>query len=299
MNPIRLSHSALDLLNSCERKFQLDRLLEGSPDREDSEHTVFGTAFGAAVAHYMLHQNVDEALVELWKHYYPVLEHGVKTEEQCLGAFLSIVPSLDNLLMDWEVMFFQDKPAVELSFRLDIDEQFYFVGYVDLVLRNRFSGKTAIMEVKTTSLGLTDLDAVYKNSGQALGYSIVLDHIVGEKNNEYEVIYVVAQINSKSAMSFKSHVLYYPKTIHDRLDWFITLGMDVDRLHSMLDMNVFPRRGASCLKFMRACPHLGTCNLHGLDIYKDIPIDTIEYQFVYNLNELIIEHLERINNEQS
>lgn len=295
MKKIRLSHSALELLVSCERKFQLERLLVGAPDREDSAHTVFGTAFGAGVASYMEHQDQDIALYELWKSYFPIIEEGVKTEEQCIGLFLSIVPTLDNLLMDWEVMTFENKPAVELSFCLDIDDKFYFVGYIDIVLRNRFTGKAAIMEVKTTSLGITDLDPLYKNSGQALGYSIVLDRIMGEAKSEYEVIYVVGQINSKTPFSFKPHVIPYAKTIHDRLDWFITLGMDVNRLHAMLDMNVFPRRGASCLKFMRACPHLGICNLHGLDEYKELEEDLNEYQFHYELDTLIKDHLERVN----
>lgn len=295
MNKIRLSHSALDVLNTCERKFQLERLLTGAPDREDSAHTVFGTAFGAGVASYMLHQDADLALYEMWKAYYPIIEDGMKTEEQCLGLLTSMFPVLDNLLMDWEVQHFNSKPAIELGFRLDIDDKFYYVGYVDLVLRNRFSGKAAIFEVKTTSLGLTDLDPLYKNSGQALGYSIVLDHILGEANSEYEVIYCVGQINSKTAFSFKQHILPYAKTIHDRLDWFITLGMDVKRLHMMLDMNVFPRRGSSCLKFMRGCPHLGVCNLHGLDEYKELEEDLNHYDFTYNLDDLIQEHIERIN----
>lgn len=293
-NPIRLSHSALDSLNNCERKFQLDRLLIGSESREDSAHTIFGKAFGAGVAAYMLTRDTDNALFKAWLEYHPVLEYGVKTEDSCYAALLSMFPTLDNLLMDWEVMLFNGEPAIELSFRLDIDEDFYFVGYVDIVLRNIFTDKKAIFEVKTTSLGLLDLDPLYKNSGQALGYSIVLDRITGQENSEYDVIYGVCQINSKTPFSYKNHIIHYPKTINDRLDWFITLGMDVNHLHSMLDLGVFPRRGASCLHFMRACPHLGTCNLHGLDEYKHIEVDTIEYQFVYNLNDLIADHIERI-----
>ena len=294
---IRLSHSALDVLHVCERKFQLDRLLVSElSEREEWPSTVFGRAYGEGVASYMTHQDADLALYKTFLAYWPVLEEERKTQEICMSLVLSSIPHLDNLLMDWEVATFNGKPAIELSFRLNIDSRFYFVGYIDLVLRNKWTGVHGIMEVKHTGLNIFDLSPLYQNSGQALGYSIVLDKIVGEAQSNYEVLYFAGQLGSGNGFSPKIHTMIYPKNLQDRLNWFITLGMDVERLHLMLDNNVFPLRGASCLQYMKPCKHLGTCNLHGLDTYKEEIEDTIVYDFNYQLDEVIQDHLIRISN---
>ena len=295
MNPIRLSHSTLDKFLSCERLFQLDKLLEGAPEKEDYASTVFGTAFGIGVATYMSTQNQDQAIFKTWLAYSPVLEEKTKTELSCIYSVLAAFPALDNLLLEWEVPTFEDKPAVELSFNLFINENFYYVGYIDVTLQNKFTGKFAVLEVKTTSLGLIDLDPLYKNSGQAVGYSIVLDAIAGEEKAEYDVIYLVAQLNSKTLYSTNIRTLPYTKTLRDRLDWFISLGMDVQRLEQMLEYDVFPRRGRSCLQYMRPCKHLGTCHLRSLDRYREIPVDTINYQFKYDLDSIVAKHIKRTN----
>ena len=293
---IRLSHSALDVLHVCERKFQLERLLVSElGEKEEWPSTVFGRAYGEGVASYMVDQDLDKAIFKLYMAYWSILEEERKTQEICMSLLLSSIPHLDNLLMDWEVAKFNNKPAVELSFRLDIDERFYFVGYIDLVLKNKWTGVHGIMEVKHTGLNIFDLSPLYQNSGQALGYSIVLDKIVGEAQSNYEVLYFAGQLGAGNGFTPKIHTMIYPKTLQDRFNWFITLGMDVERLHMMLQSNVFPLRGSNCLQYMRPCKHLGTCNLHGLDYYKEEVEDTIVYDFNYKLDEVIQDHFVRIN----
>jgi hypothetical protein len=289
---IRLSHSALDTLHTCERKFQLDRLLVSSLEKQQYPATVLGTAYGAGVQSYLVHQDQDKAIFDCYMAYFPILEEAKRTEEHALSLLLASFPQLDKLLEDWEVATFQDKPAIELSFRLNIDEKFYYVGYVDVVLRNKWTNTYAIGEIKTTSLQLHDLSPIYQNSGQALGYSIILDAIVGEENSQYDTIYVVGQLNEKH--NHKIQTYNFNKSLLDRLNWFITLGMDVEKLHKMLDVNVFPMRGSNCLQYMRPCIHFGTCQLHGLDEYKEEEIDEIEYQFIYQLDEVVQNHLSRI-----
>ena len=79
------------------------------------------------------------------------------------------------------------------------------------------------------------------------------------------------------------------------MDWFITLGMDVQRLEQMLLYDLFPRRGNNCMQYMRPCKHFGTCHLRDFDEYKQPEEDTIGYQFVYNLNEIVQDHLTRLS----
>lgn len=294
MEKIRLSHSALKTFLVCERKFQLERLLEGEQTREDSSHTVYGKAFGVFVSSYLLSQDITKSLYDAWLAYFPIIEDASKTEETLVVACLAAIPSLEALLLEYEVSTFNFKPAVELSFRLDIDENCYFVGYVDVVLRSKTTGKMAILEVKTTGLGLYDLSPVFGNSGQALGYSIILDQIVGAEQSEYEVIYLIAQLNKKTFGSVKVQLLTFQKTLADRFNWFVALSMDVERLGKMIEAQVFPLRGESCLQFMKPCYHFGTCQLHSLDRKKEIPEDEVLYQFTFDLEEVINNHIRRI-----
>lgn len=292
--PIRLSDSTLNTVHSCERKFQLDKLLEGGT-RDETEHTVFGKAYGVGVACYFVTQDADRALFEAWYAYWPELETDKKNIPRLLAALMASFSQIDTMLMEYEVAFFNGKPAVELSFRLNINPEYYFVGYIDLVLRHRFTGVHYIFDAKHTGLQLFDLEPLYKHSGQTLGYSVALDRIVGAELSSYGVIYFVAQLGKE--FKAKIQVLTFEKTLLDRLQWFITLGMDVKHLELMAQLGVYPRRASACLAFNKPCRYFGTCHLHSLDTPKKREIDTIAYDFTYELEELIEEHMSRITDK--
>lgn len=293
--PMRLSYSTLELLNLCERKLQLEKLLTAGETREESFHLSFGTAYGVGVQTYLETQDPELSLFKAWLAYYPVLEFGNKTVASCLLALRSSFPKLDDLLEDYELVYVEGKPACELSFRLNVNPSYYFVGYIDAVLRNRYTKKHYIFECKTTGLTIQDLSPLYKHSGQALGYSITLDKIVGKELSSYGVIYFVAQLQREFGQS-TIHILPFEKTLMDRLNWFIVLGLDVKHLQEMEALQVFPRRGSSCLNFNKPCRHFGTCHLHSLDTPKAYEPDVTEYQFTYELDDLVADHIERVKN---
>lgn len=292
-NKIRLSYSALNTLHTCERMFQLDRLLVTDREKEDFPSTVLGRAYGTAVQSYLLHQDQDKALFDGYLAYWPILEEEKRNEEVFCSLFMTTVPQLDLILQDYEVATFRDKKAVELSFCLHINADFYYVGYIDVVLKNIYTDRYAVLEIKHTTAQLLDLSPMYQNSGQALGYSIVLDEIVGEDQGEYDLLYVVGQVG-KNPFNSKAQSFTFPKTLLDRFNWFISLGMDTEHLSSMIDNNVFPMRGSNCLQYMRPCKHFGTCQLHALDVWKEREDDLIEYDFTYNLDDLITNHIGRL-----
>jgi hypothetical protein len=287
----RLSHSTMDILRTCERKFQIERLMSVRKD-DPTAHTVFGQAYGVAIASYLIHKDADKAIYELWMAYYPVIEYDKKSLASCIQLFLCSVQMLNNILQEYEVVSFNGKPAAELSFCLFSDKDYYYVGYMDIVLKNVLTGKYLVLDAKTTGLKLKELDPLYKNSGQLIGYSIVLDAIVGEEVAEYDVAYLVGQMTDTFMPEVK--LLRYSKSLLDRLNWFISLGLDIERLERMKELNVYPMRGGSCLQFNRACRHFGTCQLHSQDVHKPLVEDIIEYDFYFNLQELIDNHVQRI-----
>lgn len=291
--PIRLSHSSLSTLQTCERKFQLEKLLAGT-QREESEHFAFGHAIGVGVATYFETQDADVAIYKAWLAYWPEIETVKKNWVKAHAGLLNAFGHIDNLLQDYEIVFYEGKPAAELSFRLEINDDFYFVGHIDLVLRHKWTGRYCVFEVKHTGLQLQDLTPLYANSGQALGYSIALDRIVGSEQSSYDVVYFVVALGREASYDSKIHVLPFQKSLVDRLNWFITLAMDVQKIEQMQEIGVFPKRGDACLKYNRPCQHFSTCGLSAFEQPAEEVPDTIHYHFSYKLDDLVQDHVQRV-----
>jgi hypothetical protein len=275
--------------------YQLDRLLTTQEAKRDFPATILGKAWGIGIASYAVSQDFDKALYDLWLAYSPKLEDAKRTEAVCANLLRAAVPAMDLLLQDWEVLTFEGKPAVELGFRLNIDSSYYFVGYMDFVMRNRWTGRSAVFDAKTTTLNFQDLAPAYQNSPQLIGYSIVLDQIVGASQSEYDVCYFSGKLGSGNGFSPEIKPYFFPKTLQDRLQWFISLGMDVNHLKEMASLGIYPMRGESCIQFMRPCKHFGVCQLHSFDQPASEEPDLQEYQFVYQLEDVIADHIKRIS----
>jgi len=294
---IRLSHSTLETVQTCERKFQLEKLLEGAPPRQESEHFSFGHAYGTFGALYLLTGGAYEySLYEGWLAYWPIIE----TERKNQALFLEVAeqskPVLDKLLEEWEVAEFNDEPAIELSLRIDVDDVFYYVGYVDVVLKHKTRGTYAVLDFKTTGLTIQDLAPLYKHSGQALGYSIVLDDVAGDQNAN-EVLYFIGRIGRSPYESTRAELYPFYKTLADRLRWFTSLLQDVEVLRRCLELNNFPRRVSGCLHFNKPCRFFDTCHLTSVDTYKKFVQDEKDvegYQFHYHVKDLIGNHMKRL-----
>lgn len=240
-----------------------------------------------------MNQDSDSALYKAWLAYWPEIESDKKSVAHCTLALQKSFPVLDTLLREYEVLTFNGKPAVELSFRINITPEYYYVGYIDVALRNRYDGRGIVFDAKSTGMQLLDLSPLYQNSGQVLGYSIGLDKIMGEKKSQYAVGYFVAQMGKDFSM--RIHPLVYQKTLLDRLNWFITLGGDIKRLELAKELGFYPRRGDACLKYNRPCRHFGVCTLSAHDTPRTLEEDDKEYDFVFDLDELIDDHLQRIH----
>ena len=291
---LRMSYSSRELFHSCERKFQLVKLVNDPPEREEREYFSHGHAFGAAVASYLLHGDRDLALFECWLRYWPIID----TDEYnayiagalVQGAFFS----LDQIRRDYEVAIFNDKPAIELSARINVNPEIYDVAFIDVVLKHRETGIYGVFECKSTSSRLNDITPMYTNSGQTIGYSIIVDAIAGAAQSSFETIYFVGQMKGKSLEDVVFHTLPMRRTVMDRLNWFITLGLDIQRLQAMQRMNYFPMRGGSCLKFNKPCAFFGTCNLRKTDTPREEMKDEIDYQFVFELDDIVSDHIKRV-----
>lgn len=304
---IRLSYSTLNLLNTCERKFQLEKLLDPFSEITETETSpkfIMGHAFEAGCVEYFLSQNEQTAIFKAWMRWHSYTECDGYTFPQdpvrsfyiCHTFLKKAFITISDLLMDHEIAIFHGKPAIQLSFRINIDKTYYYVGYVDIILRNIYTKKYSVWDFKTTSLNLHDLSPIYLNSVQLVSYSTILDAIVGEEYTSYDVSYFVASIKSAE----KTVKIYtFEKSLKDRLDFFITLGFDISRMEQMKTLGIYPKREKGCYSFNQPCFYLGVCSLHSIDTkQKTEEEDTTEYQFVFEMDDLIQSHVSRIAKEK-
>lgn len=302
---IRLGTTSLLTLHRCEREFQIEELLQNDRVRVTNSILTFGHAWGEGIMEYLQYGDLDRAVYHTWRSYWPQIEDENRVEEICFHGLKCAKPKLDTIRMDWEVAEFNGKPARELGFHLDINERFYFQSMMDGVLRHKREGYLAVLENKHTHSWLDDITPMWKNSSQALMYSIVLDKIAEQALAVYNLHYFVGQFIARELPKVRIHHFEWKKTMLDRLNLFLALGMDVSHLQQMVDINLFPMRGHSCLRYNRQCPHFGVCQLRNNDTpqtdefvekNKSEHVKEVEASVVFRfkLDEIVADHLRLI-----
>lgn len=197
-----------------------------------------------------------------------------------------------GFLNEWELVYIDGNPAVELSFCINFPDGFRYRGYFDAVLRHKITGKVAVLEVKSSSLSDID-DAVFKNSAQAIGYSIVLDVIFPDLSS-YEAFYLI----------YKSKTLEYDfrpytKSYLQRAVWIQELLLDIETIKLYAGANIYPMHGESCYSFFRQCEYFGLCTLSTDHLVKTLDeksldkINAEKYTVNLSLMDLLTAQLEK------
>jgi hypothetical protein len=158
------------------------------------------------------------------------------------------------VLKDYELVYTNTGPACELGFRIHFPDGFKYRGFVDAVLKHKLTGEILVLEVKTTSSKYLT-EAQYKNSAQAIGYSIVLDHIFPDYSS-YKVLYLPYLTH---AMEFSP--MQFNKSPLQRALWLQELLLDIETIKLYEEYGVYPMRGESCYSFYRECEYFGLCTL--------------------------------------
>lgn len=279
----RLSYSSLLELHKCPRKFYLNRHVRES---FNNVHLSFGKAFGTGIQEVMkgsslsaawfaafLAWDLEDSLDE------PGTEIQIDKDKKSLWSALLMVdkfaketwPALKN--QGWEMLWYQGKPTDELGFKFSLFDGFYLVGFIDAILVNQRTGEIKILEVKTTKYNNVP-EAMYENSWQAIGYSIILDKLleafkdgregtreeVSEISNfsSYEVLYFVLK---STQLDFE--ILPFKKSKASKAVWLKNVIQDVERIQKYEEENHFPMYGESCWEFasFKPCFYFQQCHM--------------------------------------
>jgi hypothetical protein len=285
----KLSYSSRLLLHSCPRKYQLYRLnAETTTPEEEAEVSqsvtfAFGTVVGVGIQELLQGATLDAAILAMFLEWEPdLLAYNTKQKKSFFTAVFA-VQHFDDIrgrgyLDDYELVTTPEgKPAVELSFQVSIHDSqgtFYYRGYVDAVLRHTLTNEILVLELKTTSGQINS--ATYKNSSQAIGYSVVLDKLFPDLSS-YQVLYLVY---STKSMGYEP--LIFEKSLLQRALWLQELLVEIEKI-KLYETYGYPMHGESCFSWYRECEYLGLCTLSTERLVNGTHVPREEPEYIYNL----------------
>lgn len=257
-----LSYSSQLDLHSCPRKFQLyrcssERAIE---DTEADKVTFdFGHVVGDGVVSVIAEDTWDTTVMKMlmsWKG--DLLSQDVKRKKSFWETVYAVQQFKllrdSGFLDEYELYYHNDKPAVELSFVITTPDGFRQRGFFDAVLKHKHTGALVVLELKTTAANNFN-EAMYKNSSQGVGYSVVLD-VIAPGYSAYSVLYLVYRTTKKEYVP-----IICPKTAVDRANWLTLLVDDMERIMQYQSQEDFPPYGESCYHYGRECKYYGVCGL--------------------------------------
>lgn len=298
----RLSESSISVLHGCPRRYQLYKLMKRINAQEDGEeHSIFGTSVGVGVQEYLTSGNMNRAILSTFLSWEGDLDdtYGARSKKTLWHAIMGVqqFPAFkDTELRDYELFYYEGKPATELGFLIDFGHGFYYRGFLDALLRNKRTGKFLVYEGKTTKYSNIH-EAVYKNSSQALGYSVIVDTIVKKlglppEASSFEVFYGVYKTSPQLWQGF-----LFPKSHTSRADWIKNIYTDIQHIAEYAENDHFPKYGSNCYAFFRPCEFFEYCHMPDSILLRTIqePEEDIfeKYQFHFTAEEIIQAQLER------
>jgi len=299
-----LSHSSRTTLHKCPRKYQLYRLnattvsLSDEKEVEQGVTFAYGKAVGIGIQSTMEGKSEQQILLDTFLEWDTELLAETPRQNKSFWLAVFAVQKFialreEGFLQDYELVYYKGKPAVELSFRILLPEGYEYRGFVDAVLRHKVTGEVMVLENKTSSG--TANSAMYKNSGQALGYSVVLDQLFPDLS-AYTVLYLVYETKS-----YEYKELPFGKSLLQRALWLQELLIDTQILSLYHSYESFPMHGESCFDFFRDCEYLGVCTLATKNQTKPltqqmldkIAEDADSYDFTVDFYDLVAAQVEK------
>lgn len=280
-----LSHSSRTTLHKCPRKYQLYRLsaeqisLESIKDMEQGLTFAYGTAVGLGMQSCLEGKTEQEIYLEIFLEWnVGLLDENPRQKKSFWLALFAVQKFIAlraaGFLDSYSLVYYQGKPAVELSFQVLLPDGYRYRGFVDAVLEHKETGEIMVLEAKTSSG--TANSAHYKNSGQALGYSVVLD-ILFPSLSSYTVLYLVYETKS-----YEYKELPFTKSLLQRALWLQELLIDTQKIALYESYSTessaasYPMHGESCFDFFRECEYLSLCTLSTANLTKPLTEKILE-----------------------
>lgn len=300
----QMSHSSGTTLHGCPRKLELYKLAPQRGVESDTSgdiHLDFGKVLGAAVQDYLVYGDVNKAYMVAFMQWPKMLDDD--DGEKAKKNFWHVLYAIDKFIFvrktvfaHYEVAYINNRPAIELGFSIDCGDGFFYRGFIDAVLIHKIKKKLVVLECKSTKSYRVD-EASFKHSGQALGYSVTLDHLAPlldfPVESSYEVFYPVYK-----TLPYEWEVLPFTKNNTQRARWIKNILIDKTSIIRFAEDGYFPMHGEHCFSFFRQCPYFGTCEMKTELLVGKEPEVRVEkkekYDYYFKLSDIIESQLAKV-----
>jgi len=281
---LKMSYSSTLQMHSCPRKAQLQRLnsetVASEVDIPQSITFAFGHLIGDGVQGMLAGDTIEQAIFKAFVAWdVDIMETNDKQKKSLfLGIFA--LQQFENIrsqgfLNDYDLVYLPDgTPAIELSFCIDMGDGFFYRGFVDAVLKHKQTGNVIVLENKSSSMAPNP--SSYKNSSQAIGYSVVLDKIF-PSISAYDVKYLIYNTKAQAYTE-----LSFAKTLLQRAIWLNQLLLEKEQI-ILYEEYGYPMHGESCFSWYRDCEYLGLCTLPTERLVPSEVVAKIEPEYMFNL----------------
>lgn len=286
---LRISYSSLNTFESCARKYELDKLYPHRRIRDDAFAADVGSALHAGYQDFLIHQDRERATWKFMEAYPYELATQQKFDDRSVYAALATLDEMmDSIqMMDYELAHIirpptiaelaadanakpVQVPAIEVPFEIRFSGielaptpkypngcGISFIGYIDAILRNIITEMYKTTDIKTHRRHLKDATAKYKFDAQQVPYGIVVDHIAGNRVEQFEVNYLDCYVDL-----LDPRVVLYPflKSQEDLQEWLTTMVLKIQQLQRYAELQYFPRTTGGCLFYNRPCRYLDPCS---------------------------------------
>jgi hypothetical protein len=301
-----VSYSSLNTFHKCPRKLEDEKLGPETPNFSNPD-LAFGSAIGEGIQKLCQGGTLEEAWLAAFQAWDCGLDEAYEKANKSFAHALHAIyvfQSYANILREeWEVYEYESpnkelRNAVELSARVDFPHGFVYRLYIDVVLRNKKTGKLLVLELKTTKNKRID-EAQYKNSNQGLGYGVILDAI-SKGYSEFDVWYYVY-----SSVNEDWDFFPFTKSRLDKAEWIKTVLYDTGNINKCIETDFFPKQGESCFDWFRQCEYYGSCGMSKKFRHAG-PLTLAErakkkaeepFDFHFSAEELIQQQLDEIRKE--
>lgn len=293
---LNISYSSILTLHTCPRKFQLNKLQSRREEVEDIPGSVtfaYGHVVGSGIQAILENKPMNQVIWEAFLEWdVDLLADNTKQNKSFFGALHALnqfKAMRDQGYLDgYELVTYQGKPACELSFVIHMPNGFKYRGFVDAVLRHTITGEVMVLECKTTNSASVN-PAQYKNSAQAIGYSIVLDALFPELSS-YKVLYLVYQTKSEEYVQIPFDKSYYARAL-----WIKELLLDIEMIMLYEEQGIYPMHGESCFSYYRECEYMQLCTLSTEHLatpltqtgYEKLKQELADFQIQVTIEDLI------------
>lgn len=303
----RLSYSSILTFHKCPRKFYLERH-QTSRD-EKSIHLAYGSSMGVGMQEVMKNSSYETVIFAAFLAWdLDLEEEDVKGKKSFWDAIHAINqfasefwPSMQR--SGWQLLHLNDKATDEFGFKINLPDGFYLLGYLDGILFNKNNNEVRVLETKTTKYTNVH-EALYSNSWQGIGYSIVLDELVAsgklESFSSLEVLYLVLKSTAKEFELFP-----FKKPPSVKAGWLYNMHREVQAIKACEDEDYWPKYGESCWDYasFKPCQFYGVCDMHPKHLFlkdeeafNEVALakekEANEKCFVMNMEDIVARRLE-------